>query len=163
MRFWIAAATLLLAACGSHEAADNKAAPAAPATPAGPRLGDVDLTRPVRATDAALTWSIEIAPGAISLTEFARNGGEGKVSDFYPVAPKVDSSKAVYATKDVAGEAVTITLTRDACRENGEPVIERPLTAELRTATRTLTGCAGPRLADGLDSQPDNAATANAH
>jgi len=162
MRFWIAATALLLAACGSREAAENEAAPAAPATPAGPRLGDVDLTRPVRATDAALTWSLEIAPGAISLTEFAGRGGDGKVADFYPVAPRVDANKAVYATKDIAGEAVTITLTRSACRENGEPAIERPLTAELKTATRTLTGCAGPRPADGLDSQPDNVVTTNA-
>ena len=160
MRAWGMAALLALASCGSNETPDNAANVAAPEPPR-PRLGDVDLTKPVRATDAALSWALEIAPGSISFTRFAGRGGEASVTDFYPIGPTIDADKAVWNTKDPRGARVTITLTRAACREEGEPAVRRPLTAELRIGERVLHGCAGPRPADGLDDRPDNSIEGN--
>lgn len=154
MRAWGMAVLLALAGCGSDEGAENAANVAAPA-PAGPRLGEVDLTRPVRATDAALTWALEIAPGSISLTRFAGRGAEGGVTDFYPVGPVVGQGTAVWTTKDPSGARVSITLTDARCRAEGDPDIDRPLTAELRIGDELLRGCAGPRAADGLDGAPN--------
>ncbi len=59
MRAFAIAALLALASCGSSEKTE---APAAKPSPAGPRLGDVALDAPLRATDNALTWSLELAP-----------------------------------------------------------------------------------------------------
>lgn len=164
MRALAIAALLMLAACGSTEKAEEpKAKPSA----AGAHLGEVELDKPLRATDNALTWSLEVAPGSITLTRFAGRGTEGSVMQFYPASPRVDADKAVWSTKDTLGEPVTITFANTRCTEGGEPMIERPLTAELKIGDRMLHGCAGPRPADGLNSQPaedaGNAAAGNAH
>ncbi|GEM_PF-1412336 len=159
MRALAIAALLMLPACGSTEKAEEPKA-AAP-SPKGPHLGDVPLSKPLRATDNALTWSLEVAPGAITLTRFAGRGAEGSVMQFYPVSPQVGDGKAVWATKDTLGEPVTITFTDARCREGGEPAIERPLTADLRIGDRQLHGCAGERPADGLNSQPAKGAGGN--
>ncbi|WP_137861244.1 MULTISPECIES: hypothetical protein [unclassified Sphingomonas] len=151
MRAFAIAALLALASCGSSEKTE---APAAKPSPAGPRLGDVALDAPLRATDNALTWSLELAPGSITLTRFAGRGTEGSVTQFYPVSPQADGKKAVWTTKDVAGEPVTITFTGARCIEGGDPAIERPLTADIRIGDKQLHGCAGERPADGLNSQP---------
>ena len=80
MRALAIAALLMLAACGSEEKAE---APVAKPSPSGPRLGGVPLDKPLRATDNALTWSLEVAPGSITLTRFAGRGAEG--SDVMPL------------------------------------------------------------------------------
>lgn len=152
MRALAIAALLMLAACGSTEKAEEpKAAP----SPRGAHLGDVSLNKPLRATDNALTWSLEVAPGSITLTRFAGRGSEGDVSQFYPVSPQVRDDKAVWQTKDTLGQPVTITFTNARCTEGGEPVIERPLTAELKIADKVFHGCAGVRPVDGLNSASD--------
>jgi len=161
MRALAIAALLMLAACGSDEKAGE---PVAKPSPRGPHLGEVPLDKPLRATDNALTWSLEVAPGSITLTRFAGRGAEGSVTQFYPVSPQVDADKAVWSTKDVAGEPVTITFTNVHCTESGDPAIERPLTADVRIGDRQFHGCAGERPADGLNSQPvepGNAAAGN--
>jgi uncharacterized membrane protein len=168
MRVLVIAAALMLAGCGSSE--QSKMQPTATPTPAGPHLGDVSLDQPLRATDNALTWSLEVAPGSITFTRFAGHTAEGGVSQFYPVSPQVDEDKAVWNTKDTSGAPVTITFTRARCVEQGDPAIDRPLTADIRIGDRQLHGCAGVRPADGLDTQvraepgngADNAATGNA-
>lgn len=151
MRALAIAALLMLAACGSTEKAEE---PKAKPSPSGPHLGEVSLDKPLRATDNALTWSLEVAPGAITLTRFAGRGAEGGVTQFYPVSPQVDGDKAVWSTKDTLGEPVTITFTNTRCTERGEPTIERPLTADVKIGDRSFRGCAGVRPADGLNTQP---------
>ncbi|MDF2386133.1 hypothetical protein JMG10_31995 [Nostoc ellipsosporum NOK] len=151
MRAFAIATLLVLAGCGSKEKTE---APAARPSPVGPRLGEVPLDQPLRATDNALTWSLEVAPGSITLTRFAGRGTEGSVTQFYPVSPQVQEGKAVWTTKDVAGTPVTITFTGARCIEGGDPAIERPLTADIRIGDKQLHGCAGARPADGLNSQP---------
>lgn len=168
MRTLAIAATLMLAGCGSNEKAE--APPLATPTPSGPHLGDVSLDQPLRATDNALTWSIEVAPGSITFTRFAGHMAQGGVSQFYPVSPQVDDGKAVWTTKDTNGVPVTITFTRTRCTEQGDPAIDRPMTADIRIGDQQLHGCAGPRPADGLDTQvpaapgngAENAAIVNA-
>lgn len=151
MRALAIAALFTLAACGSTEKAEE---PVAKPSPRGPHLGDVSLDKPLRATDNALTWSLEVSPGTITLTRFAGRGSEGSVTQFYPVSPQVDADKAVWNTKDVDGAPVTITFTKARCTESGDPAIERPLTADVRIGDRQFHGCAGERPADGLNSQP---------
>jgi uncharacterized membrane protein len=161
MRIWVIAGLLALGGCGSKQPVDNGAAAEAPAAAAGPQLGGVPLDAPIRATDNALTWSLEIAPGAISFTRFADGDDDDDVSQFYPVSPKLANGEAVWTTSDAAGAAVTITLSNADCTEQGAPTVDRPLTAELRVGDKVLKGCAGPRPEDGLDSQPDNSEDAN--
>ena len=151
MRAFALAGSLMLAACGSNE---KVKAPVATPSPTEPRLGDVPLDRPLRATDNALTWSLEVAPGSITFTRFAGHTAVGGVTQIYPVSPQVDANAAVWTTKDTTGAAVTITFRRTHCTEQGEPAIDRPLTADIRIGNQDLHGCAGPRPADGLNSQP---------
>jgi uncharacterized membrane protein len=152
MRALAIATLLILSGCGSKEKA--KEPEAATPSPSGPHLGEVPLDQPLRATDNALTWSLEVAPGSITWTRFAGKGSEGSVVQIYPVSPKVEDDKAVWVTKDTAGAAVTITFTNTHCVEGGDPTIERPLTAELQVGDKIFHGCAGARPADGLNSQP---------
>lgn len=160
MRALAIAALVALSACGSKEEVSHGANAATPVA-AGPHLGDIPLDQPIRATDNALTWSLEVAPGEINFTRFAGQGGEGSVTEFYPISPVVSDDKAVWTTRDSVGTAVVITLSKAACSENGDPSIDRPLTAELRIGDKLLRGCAGSRPADGLDTQPDNGNDAN--
>jgi len=152
MRAVAIASLLVLSACGSKEKA--KEPEAAASSPSGPHLGEVSLDQPLRATDNALTWSLEVAPGSITLTRFAGHGGEGSVTQFYPVSPQVDDAKAVWTTKDSTGTPATITFTKAHCTEGGDPAIDRPLTAEVKIGDKQYHGCAGARPADGLNSQP---------
>ncbi|MEP9360124.1 hypothetical protein [Sphingomonas sp. KR3-1] len=152
MRALAIAALLVLSGCGSKEKAKEQET--ATPGPTGPHLGEVPLDQPLRATDNALTWSLEVAPGSITWTRFAGHAAEGSVTQFYPVSPKVDDDKAVWTTKDTAGAAVTITFTNAHCVEGGDPTIERPLTAQLQVGDKVFHGCAGARPADGLNTQP---------
>jgi len=168
MRAVAMASLLMLSACGSKEKAEEQPVAATP-SPTGPHLGDVSLDQPLRATDNALTWSLEVAPGSITLTRFAGRGSEGSVTQFYPVSPKLEDGKAVWSTRDTAGTPVTITFTNTHCTEGGDPAIDRPLTADMKIGDKLFHGCAGARPADGLNTQPltepgnlaDNAAAAD--
>ncbi|MBC9032383.1 hypothetical protein IAG41_08265 [Sphingomonas sp. JC676] len=162
MRFLLLAMPLLLAGCGSDESADNVANIAAPVLRKGPMLGSVDLSQPVRASGASPFWALEIAPGRITYTNFA--GAGGKVTDLYPVSPKVDADRAVFATQTPDGDVVTITLTRAECTEKGAPPVTDPLTAELKIGARVLAGCArsGPAGEVGLEPIGNNSAPASA-
>jgi uncharacterized membrane protein len=152
MRALAIAGLLMLAACGSTEKAEEpKAAP----SPKGAHLGEISLSKPLRATDNALTWSLEVAPGSITLTRFAGRGSEGDVSQFYPVSPKVEGDdKAVWQTRDTLDQPVTITFTNARCIERGAPKIERPLIAELKIADKVFHGCAGLRPAPEPSAKP---------
>jgi uncharacterized membrane protein len=155
MRFVLLAAPLLLAGCGSDEPADNAANVAAPVLRKGPMLGSVDLSQAVRASGTSPFWALEIAPGRITYTDFA--GKDAKVTDFYPVSPRLDADHAVFPTQTPEGETVTITLTRAACNEKGAPPVTDPLTAELKIGARVLTGCARTRPADAIQAEPEPA------
>lgn len=152
MRALVPASLLALTACGSKEKAEGPIA--ATSSPGGPHLGEVPLDQPLRATDNALTWSLEVAPGSITMTRFAGHQSEGSVAQYAAVTPQVDDDRAVWTTRDGAGSPVTITFTRSRCTEGGDPAIDRPLTAEVKIGAAVLHGCAGARPADGLNSQP---------
>jgi len=159
-RFLLLAVPLLLAGCGSDEPVDNAANVAAPVLRKGPMLGSVDLSQPVRASGASPFWALEIAPGRITYTDFAGKGG--KVTDFYPVSPRVDADHAIFATQNPDGDVVTITLTRAACSEKGAPATSDPLTAELKIGTRVLAGCARPAPAGEVGLAPGDNVSAPA-
>jgi uncharacterized membrane protein len=128
---------LTLAACGgSEEAANNKAAPK-PTPTHGPMLGGVDLDKPIRVAGGGTSWSIYLAPGAITYSDASK----ATPVDFYPVAPKVAGGSARFVTQTPQSEPVTITLTAKACGAAEESL---PLTAEVQIGGRTLKGCAGP-------------------
>ena len=152
MRALAIASLLVVTACGSKEKAEEPVA--VTPSPGRPHLGEVPLDQPLRATDNALTWSLEVAPGSITMTRFAGHQSEGSVTQFYPISPKVEDDKSVWTTKDTAGAPVTITFTNAHCTEGGDPAIDRPLTAEVHIGDTVLHGCAGARPADGLNSQP---------
>lgn len=132
---------LLLAACGSDEP-PAKVSNAMEALPDGPTLAGVNLWYGVRASGTRPFWAMEIAPGRITFTEFQGAGGvEGKVTDLFPVDPKLERDRATYTTQNPQGDRVTATLTAAKCLEGGKPVIEQPLTVEVHIGTRVLTGC----------------------
>lgn len=161
-RFLLLAVPLLLAGCGSDEPADNSANVAAPVLRKGPMLGSVDLSQPVRASGASPFWTLEIAPGRITYTDSAGKGG--KLTDFYPVSPKVDADRAMFATQTPDGDVVMITLTRAECTAKGAPATTDPLTAELKIGARVLAGCArqGPAGEIALEPAGNSAAPASA-
>jgi uncharacterized membrane protein len=154
MRFLLLAVPLLLAGCGSDEPVDNGANVAAPVLRKGPMLGSVDLSQPVRASGASPFWALEIAPGRITYTDFAGVGG--KVTDFYPISPKADADRAVFATQTPDGDPVTITLSRAQCMEKGTPPVSDPLAAEVKIGTRILAGCARARPAGEIEAGSDD-------
>lgn len=158
MRFVLLAAPFLLAGCGSDEPVDNAANVAAPVLRKGPMLGSVDLSQPVRASGPSPFWALEIAPGRITYTDSAGKGG--KVTDFYPVSPRIDADHAVFPTQTPEGETVTITLTRAQCaekEEEGKSPVTDPLTAELKMGARVLTGCARTSPVAEIEVEPEPA------
>jgi uncharacterized membrane protein len=145
---------LMLAGCGSDEVVNDTANQAAPKPMRGPKLGDVDLSRPVHASGVSPAWSMKIMPGQLTYADSA--DGTGKGTDFYPVTPKADADHAVFDTQTPEGTPVTITLTRTECREGGEAGPAQPLTAELRIGERVLKGCAQPSFVDTFEAPPAN-------
>jgi uncharacterized membrane protein len=125
---------LALSACGDGAEPGNNMVVQKPVP--GPRLGGVDLDKPVRASGIGPYWQIEIAPGTIAYAA-APNAAS---TSFYPVTPRLAGNGAVYATQTPEGAPVTITLTAKACSAGGASL---PLAAEARIGTRTLRGCAG--------------------
>jgi len=153
MRFLLLAVPLMLAGCGSDEPADNASNVAAPAPRKGPMLGSVDLSAPVRASGTTPFWVLEVAPGRITFRESDKPGAT--LTDFYPVAPKVDADHAMFPTQTPEGVAVTITLSRAPCTAKGASAPD-PLTAELKIGTRVRTGCARPTTIREIQDAPGN-------
>lgn len=140
MRYAIAVPLLLgLCGCGGE--------PAANAVAKAPRpqmmLGAVDLLKPIRAVGTEPYWTLDMAPGDIIFTDFA--AADPQPEPFYAVAPAIAGDTATYTTKNVAGTAVVLALTLDACTSTGEAGTTEPLAVELRIGARVLRGCAGPR------------------
>jgi uncharacterized membrane protein len=127
---------LALAGCGGGEEPTNTVAPKPTPTPAAPKLGGIDLDKPLRVSGPG-TWEIRIAPGTITYVTAA----EAPPTDFYPVSPKLAGGRAVFETKTPEAEAVTITLTAKTCAAGKQAL---PLAAEARIGARILHGCAGP-------------------
>jgi uncharacterized membrane protein len=131
----MAGLALALAGCGGEEVADNKVKPTPTPTP-GPKLGGVDLNKPIRASGAAPYWALYIAPGTIAFADAA----DAASTDFYPVSPGLAGDTARFDTQTPKGEPVTIILAAKACTAGKTQL---PLTAEARIGARTLHGCAG--------------------
>lgn len=160
MRFLLLAVPLLLAGCGSDEPVDNGANIAAPVLRKGPMLGSVDLSRPVLASGTSPFWVLEVEPGRITLSNSNKPGS--KVTDFYPVSPKVDADHAVFSTQTPEGDPVTITLTRGPCVGGKVSEAADPLTAELKIGMRVLAGCARSKPMDEIEAEPSNGSAAPA-
>ena len=133
MRSGIGMAGLLaLAACGSAEAPENAAVPVpAPSPTPGPKLGGVDLNKPLRASGAG--WTLDIAPGQLTY-----QAGKAPPVELYPIAPTLSGDRARYVTSTTDDAAVTIDLIARQCDE-------APLTVEATVGARSLKGCAQPR------------------
>jgi uncharacterized membrane protein len=139
-RLLMAGLVLALAGCGGEDVAANKAAPTPTPTP-GPKLGRVELNKPVRASGTVPRWAIYIAPGTITFAD----GAAATPVDLYPVSPTLTADAARFETRTPEGAPVTILLTAQACVVGKEKL---PLTAEARIGSRTLKGCAGPGAYD---------------
>ncbi|MDP5279554.1 hypothetical protein Q9Q95_11535 [Sphingomonas sp. DG1-23] len=144
---------LALAGCGGAEVADNKTVPTPTPTP-GPKLGGVELNKPVRASGAAPYWTLYIAPGTIAFADAA----DAPVTDFYPVSPTLKGDTARLDTQTPTGEPVTITLAAKACAAGKAQL---PLTAEMRIGARTLRGCAANGTYDWAARKPSPAPDAS--
>ena len=113
--------------------------------PAGPppQLGKLDLTQPLRAFGTEPGWVVDVTPGVITYTDYSAE--DPKPETFPPAVPTGADGKAVWRTRNSAGEAVVLTLTLKDCLEAGEDDMTVPLTAEFKIGKITRTGCAGPR------------------
>jgi uncharacterized membrane protein len=141
----IAAALVALTGCEEEAPVANEAQNAAAAfkaLPPPPKLGGVDLIKPILAGGAAPGWALAISPGRITFTDFSI--GAGQETELYPVDPQVSDGTATWTTKTPEADRVTIVLTDKQCLA-GEPEDSQPLTAEVAIGTRKLRGCAQPR------------------
>jgi len=146
----------MLAGCGSQEPAANSSNVTVAKPIAGPKLGSVDLNQPLRAFGTEPFWTLDVAPGDMSYTDYAL--ANPRPEPFFPHAPVVTGDKAVWTTKNVADAPVVLTLTRKDCLEAGEDDQTQPLTAELRIGDKVRTGCAGPKPKE--EPEGDNASNA---
>jgi uncharacterized membrane protein len=156
MRILMLAAVLALGGCGPKPA--EKPVPTPTPTPKPVKmLGSIDLNKAVRAFGVEPGWSLDVAPGDMSFTDFS--GDKTEPQPFFPTSPVVTGDHANWTTKNVAGEAVVLTLTVKECLEAGEPEDSQPLTAELRIGVKTLHGCAGAKPAEfaPAENASDNA------
>lgn len=145
----------MLAGCGPQEpAVTNNVVVAKPIE--GPKLGKVDLNQPLQAFGTEPYWTLDVAPGDMSFTDYAL--ANPKPEPFFPHAPVVTGDKAVWTTENVADEPVVLTLTLKDCLEVGEADQTQPLTAELRIGSKVRTGCAGPKPKETPEG--DNASNA---
>ncbi|MES2445190.1 MAG: hypothetical protein V4574_20390 [Pseudomonadota bacterium] len=155
----LAVSMLALAGCGSQEPAvnvtANSAEAAKPVRPPSPKLGKVDLDQPLRAFGTEPFWTLDVAPGDMSFTDYSVE--TPKPEPYFPRSPVVTADKAVWTTKNEAGAAVVLTLTLKDCLEAGEADQTQPFTAELKIGDRTRTGCAGPKPEGEPDEEVDNA------
>ena len=146
----------MLAGCGSQAPADN-ASNAVVAKPIpSPKLGGIDLNQKLRAFGTEPFWTLDVAPGDISYTDYSL--ADPKPEPFFAHAPVVSGDKAVWTTKNVAEAPVVLTLTLKDCLEAGEDDQTQPLTAELRIGDKVRIGCAGPKPKD--EPVGDNASNA---
>lgn len=155
---------LSLAACSSppapaDNAADNSANAANEAVfvpPPGPQLGGVDLDQPIRAMGSEPFWTLDVAPGDMTFTDYSVSTPAPE--PFLSVSPKISGDTATYTTSHGKGAPAVLTLTAKKCLDVGEEDNSQPLTAELRLGDRVLHGCAGPKPKDDADMAPSDGA-----
>lgn len=156
IRVTATAAVLLLAGCNFSEPAPNSAENVTkPTPPPSVKLGSVELLQPLRAFGTEPFWTLDLAPGDIAFTDYSAE--DPKPEPFFARSPVAVGDKATWTTKNIAGEAVVVTLTLKDCLEAGETDETMPLTAELRIGAKVRTGCAGPKPKDEPGDAPGNA------
>lgn len=163
------AVALALAGCGgggeppeANVATANLTADNAVVLEAGPMLGGVDLSQRVQARGKRPEWLIDLWPGTIYFWDFA--AARAEPDQLYYVAPTVADGRAVFETRNLAGETAVLTLRAEGCTDPADPGAQLPLTAELVVGSRTLRGCAGTAPADAprASSDGESAASGNA-
>ena len=119
-----------------------------------PQLGKLDLTQPLRAFGTEPGWVVDVTPGVITYTDYSAENPQPET--FPPATPTGADGKAVWRTRNSAGEAVVLTLTLKDCLEAGEEDMTVPLTAEFTIGKTTRSGCAGPKPEDEADTDLGN-------
>lgn len=155
------AGSFALSGCGGGKVdtgnvAEGNAAAAKPKPKVFPKLmlGDFDLNQLVRAFGTEPYWTLDMGPGTLTYTDFSVDKPEAR--PFYWADPVIAGDTATYTTRNVAGDAVVLVLTRKDCLEAGEDEATTPLTAILKIGSKTLRGCAGPKPAGEPDGKMDN-------
>lgn len=99
-------------------------------------LGGVDLAKPLRALGTEPFWGVEVSLDEIVFTGVDR-------ADFQAAGPvlRLAGAGAVFTAKDAAGVELTLTLKPDKCSDGMSDWVY-PLSAEVKFAGETLTGCA---------------------
>lgn len=109
-------------------------------------LGEVDLSRPLRALGTEPFWGVEVSLDEIVFTGVDR-------ADFRAVGPvlRLAGAGAVFTAEDASGAELTLTLKPDKCSDGMSDWVY-PLSAEVTFGGETLSGCAASQTM--LDERP---------
>lgn len=99
-------------------------------------LGEVDLSRPLRALGTEPFWGVEVSLDEIVFTGVDR-------ADFRAAGPvlRLAGAGAVFTAEDASGAELTLTLKPDKCSDGMSDWVY-PLSAEVKFGGETLSGCA---------------------
>jgi uncharacterized membrane protein len=153
----LATSLLLLSACQAQpdENAGSYREAGPEPTVEVPKLGGLDLGKPLRASGSEPFWMLDIEPGAATYHDYSVE--TPKPESFAPPSRVVSADRAVFTTRNSVGAPVVITLTAESCLDVGEEENRQPLTVELRIGDQVRTGCAGPKPADADKDETGNA------
>lgn len=127
--------TALVAAIGLVGCeAGEPPAPEAPVEEAGPSLGGIDLSQPLRLIGTEPFWAVDITADSLVLTGV--DIAETRAPNPTPV---VQGTTATW-TSEAAGEAFVVTLVETQCSD-GMSDRTYPLTARVEVGETTYTGC----------------------
>lgn len=136
-----------LSVAGCYDREDNAPQPAPQPTTAA-MLGDVDLSRPVRAVGTEPFWGVEITPDALVYTRLDQPDQR---------APNrgvtVQGTVATFTTTTNLNRPLNVSLIATECSD-GMSDRTYPLTARVQIGDQTLTGCAAS--ASALTAAPES-------
>jgi uncharacterized membrane protein len=136
-----------LSVAGCYDREDNAPQPA-PQPETAAMLGEVDLSRPVRALGAEPFWGVEITPDALVYT---------RVDQPEQRAPNrgvtVQGTVATFTTTTNLNRPLNVSLMATECSD-GMSDRAYPLTARVEIGDQTLNGCAAS--ASALAAAPES-------
>jgi uncharacterized membrane protein len=130
----LAVACLVLAAAACSDSPETEEGPALEPAPA-PRLGGVDLGRPVRLLGTEPFWSLDLTGSEIVYAGVDRPEQRGPQPK-----PVIQGTVATLETTTASGTPIAITLTETECSD-GMSDRTYPLTALVEVGGETLMGC----------------------